>query len=123
MQPQEIFDKVVDHLFTQGEPAMKPYTVACRYRGDNGQKCAVGCLIPDDLYDTDMEGHSVSDLDVLFPMPDYIVDNMKMLSRLQTLHDMSYSTSTYSKLPFTNEYLNEGFTKIAALHNLSYTPR
>lgn len=122
MQPQEIFDKVVDHLFTQGEPAMGTNTLSCLYRGENGQMCAVGCLIPDDLYDVYMEGYGVGDLLDTYTLPD-LVGNYTLLSRLQRLHDLSYSSSTYSKLPFTNEYLNDGFTKIASLHNLSYTPR
>lgn len=28
----------------------------CRYRGEDGMMCAVGCLIPDDKYDPEMEG-------------------------------------------------------------------
>lgn len=31
----------------------------CKYRGANGRMCAVGCLIPDDKYDREMEGASV----------------------------------------------------------------
>jgi len=31
----------------------------CMYRGPDGLKCAVGWLIPDDQYTSDMEGHSI----------------------------------------------------------------
>lgn len=101
---------------------MKPYSISCVYRGDNGQKCAVGCLIPDEIYDTNMEGHGVGEILHTYTLPD-LVGNYALLSRLQNLHDRSHSTSTYSKLPFTNEYLNEGFTKIAIEFSLQYTPR
>lgn len=33
----------------------------CQYRGDNGRMCAVGCLIPDDLYTPDIEGSASTD--------------------------------------------------------------
>jgi len=31
----------------------------CRYRGPEGLKCAIGALIPDDLYDARIEGKAV----------------------------------------------------------------
>lgn len=57
MNRQEIFDKAVTHLFTQRRQA---YTAAgCAYRSKRGAKCVIGCLIPDALYNTDMEGKTV----------------------------------------------------------------
>lgn len=50
MNAQEIFDKVATHLIQQGEPAMDS-NGDCVYRNDQGLKCAVGCLIPDDKYE------------------------------------------------------------------------
>lgn len=62
---QEIFDRVVNHLRTQQAvsrsaevgPMGKP---GCAYRGDNGLKCAVGCLISDNAYSPFIEGEPVS---------------------------------------------------------------
>jgi hypothetical protein len=63
MNNQEIFDKVVTHLITQGVPSriqmQDSDTAVCMYRGDAGTKCAIGCLIPDDLYDPVLESRSV----------------------------------------------------------------
>ena len=57
MTPQETFNIVAKHLLTQMEQA-KDRSGCCSYRGENGLKCAVGCLIPDDKYDPYMEGQS-----------------------------------------------------------------
>lgn len=58
MNNQELFDKVTNHLLTQNEQAFANGN--CAYRGKNEQgkvlMCAVGCLIPEDKYDTAMEG-------------------------------------------------------------------
>lgn len=54
MNAQEIFDKVATHLIQQGEPAMNS-NGDCVYRNDQGLKCAVGCLIPEDKYEDRFE--------------------------------------------------------------------
>ena len=67
---QEIFDTVAVHLLTQnakslaGNKAIKntSFEDNCLYRNDFGQKCAIGCLIPDELYDTGLEYHSAYEL-------------------------------------------------------------
>lgn len=48
---QQIFDKVATHLLTQNKRAMLEDTrYGCAYRAPDGCKCAIGCLIPDELY-------------------------------------------------------------------------
>jgi hypothetical protein len=63
MDRQETFDKVARHLLTQGRRSaeLNPMVSGgvCRYRSPDGTKCAVGALIPDELYSADMEGRSV----------------------------------------------------------------
>lgn len=58
---QQIFDKVAEHLLKQNDRCMSAKSV-CSYSGDNGLKCAVGVLIPDELYDRSMEGQSYSSI-------------------------------------------------------------
>lgn len=62
-----ISETIRDHLIKQKARAVtkradwteeKP-TFYCRYRGDNGTSCAVGCLIPDSRYDDKFEGEPV----------------------------------------------------------------
>ena len=58
MTTQALFDKIVNHLVTQGEPSgrhrKRVADFECLYRsvGSNGQTtmCAVGCLISDEVY-------------------------------------------------------------------------
>lgn len=55
---QEIFNLVVEHLFSQGRPAYDGNR-GCMYRTHDGLRCAVGVLIPDDLYDPAFETNEV----------------------------------------------------------------
>jgi hypothetical protein len=51
---QEIFDYVVQRLLQQGKRSMTGEE-GCKYRGDGGTRCALGWLIPDDLYRPEMD--------------------------------------------------------------------
>jgi len=57
---QAIFNAVVAHSRAQPRKAMKNST--CRYRTETGDKCFVGALIPDELYDECLEGGSIMSL-------------------------------------------------------------
>lgn len=89
MDNQEIFDKVVTHLRKQGGPALDKKG-RCKYRAGNGRMCAVGCLIPDNLYHKDMEGKPVG---CGFPIDSVLYEigfgnsGLELLSCLQELHD------------------------------------
>jgi len=93
MSPQEVFETIARHLFTQGVQA-KANTV-CLYRGDNGTKCAVGCLIPDDMYNPDMEEMALYRIvenakqSDIFRLPGYFFDDSvyHVLEAMQTVHD------------------------------------
>jgi hypothetical protein len=66
---------------------------ACRYRGDEGCKCAIGHLIPDDKYDPAMETLRVASLIQKFPairedMGDPETDgDINFLQQCQFMHD------------------------------------
>lgn len=53
-----ILDTMIEHLVTQGRPAMTD-NGACHYRQYDGAMCAVGALIPDSLYDPHMENNGI----------------------------------------------------------------
>lgn len=55
MTDQEVFDTVAKHLHAQGKPAYSEALGSCMYRGPGGTKCAVGCLIPDEVYRNEMD--------------------------------------------------------------------
>jgi hypothetical protein len=96
---QEIFDKVSTHLLRQNArshfaydteyPYVKP---SCAYRNEKGLKCAVGCLISDEAYTSEIENLNVLDEKVLDVLGLSGVDvkneeTMDMLCILQELHD------------------------------------
>ena len=56
MDAQQIFDTVVRHLHQQGGPALEDGR--CQYRTADGLKCAVGCLIPDEIDPYEVENLS-----------------------------------------------------------------
>lgn len=91
---QEIFDKIAIHLLTQNERSALR-NGACCYRVENGNSCAVGCLISDDVYERvgkNIEGMGVTQAPVLEALKDSIGFNLnqgqiQMLSDLQECHD------------------------------------
>jgi len=93
---QEAFDTVAKHLFEQGRASKRG--VYCAYRGEGGTKCAVGVLIPDELYDEEMDNTAYSNPTGIFtvvrkfPELKRIFGRGKasiipMLGDLQYLHD------------------------------------
>lgn len=50
-----LLDRMIEHLATQRQRSTT-HDGTCCYRGENGPMCAVGILIPDDLYDDSIEG-------------------------------------------------------------------
>lgn len=88
---QEIFDIVAKHLLQQNERAM--IDGICVYRTTSGLKCAIGALIPDNVYSVDMEENILGAL--LMKFPDIlrqcnIIDTQDMrmfLQKLQSIHD------------------------------------
>lgn len=53
---QQMFDIAAAHLLQQQKRATGPDELICVYRAPDGCKCAVGALIPDELYDVGVEG-------------------------------------------------------------------
>ena len=99
MNWQEIFDICSDHLLTQNEKS-EEYTGRCKYRVFREDrpplKCAVGILIPDDAYDTRIEGTVTTLIDNIeygcrgFEKLDKEIfnsDNEEILRKLQKVHD------------------------------------
>lgn len=97
MKIQDMFDTIVMHLRWQGRKSLNQ-NGNCVYRGDDGDKCAVGCLIPDYLYRTSLE--SVSCLEIgenneYAALKDYLLDDwdqdvddcLCFLREMQIIHD------------------------------------
>ena len=94
MEAQEIFDKVAPHLFTQGcrsSADAADFFASCLYRGPNGMSCAVGVLIPDELYDPEMETITITNLvnddEGGWNLPSWMKEKVEFLTSLQVTHD------------------------------------
>lgn len=88
---QEIFDTVKQHLLTQNARSENGYSTLCMYRGIEGRKCAVGCLIDDEDYDPKFEGRTVRSLLAEHKLPEPLATefqrNENLLTSLQDIHD------------------------------------
>ena len=99
MDKQATFDKVVAALIQQNErSAIRVDTddehshEQCQYRGPNGLKCAIGHLIPDELYKPGMESKGISALYTDYPevfshLLALSEQDRDFLIRLQIVHD------------------------------------
>ena len=131
MTPQEIFDTVARHLFTQGERAGlqhrgedgEVYDFECLYRAPGGKTCAVGCLIPDAAYRPSMEGSNPTALVSMFSdvLPRWMAANEDMLLDLQAVHDawVNWKDDTAMKFALGLTADNFGLDK-ALLDTLSF---
>jgi hypothetical protein len=116
MTDQEIFDTVTTFLLKQGVQSINPgeYAIhqnACLYRGPNGAKCAIGCLIPDTLYTSDIEGTGIRE----FINPELknflglsVPARIEFLEELQYTHDHCFNSIEMLKkhLRFTAHAFN-----------------
>jgi hypothetical protein len=89
---QAVYTRVRDHLLKQKRKS-KDGGLGCLYRGPDGTKCAVGCLIPDELYDPGIEHAACDEMRVIrvlrkIPgMEDVTGEDAKFLRGLQSIHD------------------------------------
>lgn len=93
---QTIFNRVAAHLLAQGRPSLSSDEAwDCAYRGHDGLRCAVGCLIDDAHYSEALEGHSVQLGDVLRAVKSSLglqhlaPRTADLLGDLQDLHDLT----------------------------------
>lgn len=94
LSKQEVFNKVALHLLKQFTKSVELETSnSCMYRGHKGNKCAVGALIPDEMYREEMEWHTSGQLLACFPQlqslfkDDELFIIMDMLTFCQWIHD------------------------------------
>lgn len=124
LNSQEVFDTVATHLMNQGRQAFDDEKLECRYRAPNGDMCAVGCLIPDDVYDAGMEGLGASDVvwnnekvaDLFDSSMDY-----DLLDDLQYAHDeemMVWAMETDDEVLSMSNWAEE-MRRVARNHGLS----
>ena len=86
MSINEIFYKVEKHLLKQNEQAK--VRNRCKYRTSSGLSCAVGCLIPDEMYRNKIENRPVGDLPLNILEPIVGVQYTKRERKLNLLDDL-----------------------------------
>ena len=93
MNNQEAFDLAVKHLYFQGERSYDYNKQFCTYRNSNGTRCAVGALIPDELYSKEMETKDIGQLiNNNVSIKKYFEDVEKyLLVDLQDIHDSQHN--------------------------------
>jgi hypothetical protein len=114
---QDTFDRVLEHLRKQREPAMRGVVGLCAYR-DGPRKCAIGALIPDEKYGDLLEGLGAGAPSVLNAIPGAGPEDADFLRALQKIHDrpvQEYSTDFMGGV----EDLAKAF---AQEHSLEYDP-
>ncbi len=118
MNTQEAFNKICDHLMTQNSKAVS-IQGDCRYRGEDGKMCAIGCLIPDDVYSSGMEGKNVRGtlFDGNEPLRRLFADiDFGMLGDCQDVHDQEPLSSWANKLRDIAAW--HGLTKPASITSI-----
>jgi len=87
---EPVFVKVANHLLKQNARSIGR-AGGCAYRGENGCKCAVGCLFPDDRYHPSMEGVGIRSQIVGMVVAQELGfanrSSVLLLEELQSLHD------------------------------------
>lgn len=83
---QEIFDHVWHFMKKQGRQSVSNDDI-CLYRGPDGTKCAVGCLLEDDEYDKEMNHQTVRSLLLLGKFPKRLTPFKDFLIDIQSAHD------------------------------------
>lgn len=91
MTKQQLFDRVASHLIRQNVRSVTE-DGTCMYRGPNGLRCAIGCLIPDEKYHEDFEESTVSSEDRIRKAAGVRRgDELFLAQDLQFIHDSSIS--------------------------------
>lgn len=142
MNKQEIFDKVVNHLREQGEPAIDSYG-RCQYRmkseTDKTLMCAAGCLISDEDYAAmnaklkdgygtnktefyhkdNIENISIGQMLTSSDFSEFMKDIREetiLIGRLQSLHDNNAGNGTWS-------FIERDLSSVASAYKLKYTEK
>lgn len=102
---QQVFDRVALHLLQQGKQSLFTANAKdgkCAYRGASGLKCAVGFLISDEAYSSDLESRTVLNFEVEKALHKSGVSTscsiMGLLGALQSIHDMQQPEHWYVHL-------------------------
>ncbi len=117
LTPQEALNQVYKAMIEQGGPSYicddRTTDKKCQYRGDEGRKCAFGCLINDEDYSPSLEGQSVWSLTTQEYKVRFEHEKTYELCRsMQYAHD-GYFTDGQLSGDSWSDYIIRSFTYIA----------
>lgn len=122
-ETQKLFDAMLAHLRAQGKPAVARLEMIdkCLYRTDDGLKCALGALIPDELYQPGFELADTSEVLDQLAIKDQ--DHRNFLTAAQSrLHDnpagFARDEGEYAFL----RHVESNAWSLARKFSLTYTP-
>lgn len=106
----------------QGCRSMSPHGVTCAYRSQEGLKCAIGHLIPDNMYRVTLESQGVVNM---FSGHGNSVEGalrLQVLSWLQRTHDTNTGPGTplHKDPDFGRKFLNALLAELHWGHNASW---
>jgi len=111
MEPQEIYNQVKKHLLKQNEKSTNDGY--CVYRSEKGLKCAIGGILPDDLYHESMDKMMDSIIGIMSNFPrvkEYFGrGNENLLRELQIIHDDYEPNAWHVKLIYVAKMFNLDF--------------
>lgn len=114
MKAQEIFDTVAVHLFDQGQRSVD--NRFCRYHNDTGLKCAVGILVPEEEYFSEMDqgNKTIKNLIELYPdkFPDWMSENLGLIQGLQSVHDKQENWKS-------SDNMHDALVEIASIYEVN----
>lgn len=121
---QEVFDTVVNGIIAQGGPSIVTPEISirvCRYRSDNGRKCAAGILIKDEHYSPDLEGWTAAYSPVIkaLTLSGLHQGSIPLVRDLQNSHD-NVSNLTMDDEIFIREFLRRAHA-VAEYHGLTFS--
>ena len=91
MTPQEMFDTAFIGMIKQGTQSRT--NGKCKYRAADGKKCAAGFLIPDEVYDPEMDSDfecSITEVAERFAFETklpHLTRNPRLIIEMQQVHD------------------------------------
>jgi hypothetical protein len=91
---QDVFESCVGFLATQKHQSamIMDGSRACRYRMDDGRRCAVGVFLEGKVYRYSMEGSDIYHLvNSYWSLPEWMEEYASLLESLQQAHDYAAS--------------------------------
>lgn len=124
MTREEMLTKMLLHLSTMEDRCVVKAAERdhCVYRAeDGGGRCLVGALIPDELYDEEMEGAGIQANSLVQEVLDVDLDDLEFVHQCQLQHDQMPENYKYVGASF-RAFVGHRLGAVAAKFIVSFHP-